>query len=295
MTPTLRAHLQIHFCVLLWGFTAILGKLITLPAAALVWWRMALVAGALALLPSVWRALRQMPKRLLAIYALIGVLVGLHWLTFYASIKLANASVAATMMALAPVILSLIEPRISKRRFDARELALAIVALPGIALVVGAVPQGMLVGVAIGALSAVFVALFAALNKRYVDEAPPLAITAIEMSAGVALLSSVLLIEQTPLPIPNARDALWLITLAGACTLLPFTLSLVALKQLSAFAAQLAINLEPLYTIVIAMILFAEHRELNAAFYLGVALLVGATLIHPWLKPRGLNSPAEPA
>src|SRR3546814_3147978 len=99
MTPAAKAQWQIHLCVVLWGFTAILGKLITLPALPLVWWRMLLVTVALALLPRVWRALRAMPPRLLLAYAGIGGLVALHWLTFYGAIKLSNASVGATCIA----------------------------------------------------------------------------------------------------------------------------------------------------------------------------------------------------
>ena len=110
MQATTRAHWQIHFCVLLWGFTAILGKLITLPALPLVWWRMLLVAGTLMLLPRVWRGVRALPPRLLLAYAGVGALVALHWLTFYGAVKLANASVAATCMALATVFVALIEP-----------------------------------------------------------------------------------------------------------------------------------------------------------------------------------------
>src|SRR6476659_6633890 len=126
MNPTTKAQLQIHFCVLLWGFTAILGKLITLGALALVWWRMLIVVGAIALLPRAWRALRTMNPRLVASYAGIGVLVALHWLTFYGSIKLANASVGATCIALATPFTALIEPQLAGRAFSLRELLLGI-------------------------------------------------------------------------------------------------------------------------------------------------------------------------
>jgi uncharacterized membrane protein len=111
MTDTRRAFLQIHCCVLLWGFTAILGKLITLSALPLVWWRMLIVVASLALVPGVWRGLRGMSRKLLLAYGGIGVLVSLHWLTFYGAIKLSNASVGATCMALATVFTALIEPR----------------------------------------------------------------------------------------------------------------------------------------------------------------------------------------
>jgi drug/metabolite transporter (DMT)-like permease len=158
MTATARARLQIHFCVLLWGFTAILGKLISLPALPLVWWRMVIVVAALAALPSVWRGLRTMPARLSAAYAGIGVLIALHWLTFYGAIKLANASVAATCIALATVFTALVEPWLAGSSFSRRDFALGIAVLPGIALVVGGVPQDMYLGIGIGALSAILVA-----------------------------------------------------------------------------------------------------------------------------------------
>lgn len=129
-TPDTRKALwQIHFCVLLWGVTAILGKLITLPALPLVWWRMLLVTAMLALLPRVWRGLRTLPLRLVAGYAGIGALVALHWLTFYGAVKLANASVAATCIALAPVFTSIIEPWVAKRPFQLRELAFGLAAV----------------------------------------------------------------------------------------------------------------------------------------------------------------------
>ena len=131
-SDTTRALWQIHFCVLLWGFTAILGKLISLPALPLVWWRMLIVVAALALLPKVWRGLRAMPTRSRWAYAGIGVLVALHWLTFYGAIKLANASVAATCIAFATPMTALIEPLLTRQKFQPRDLLLGLASLPGI-------------------------------------------------------------------------------------------------------------------------------------------------------------------
>jgi len=153
MTPTSKAQWQIHFCVILWGFTAILGKLITLPALALVWWRMLIVVAALAMVPAVWRGLRAMPPRLVAAYAGIGCLVALHWLTFYGAIKLANASVAATCMGVGPAFLALVEPWLTGKRFDARELALGVLVIPGVVLVAGGVPAAMHLGLGVGILT----------------------------------------------------------------------------------------------------------------------------------------------
>jgi drug/metabolite transporter (DMT)-like permease len=289
MSEVRKAQLQIHFCVLLWGFTAIFGRLITLPALALVLWRMLIVVAVLALVPRVWRSLRAMPARLIAAYAGIGVLVALHWLTFYAAIKLANASVGATCMAVGPVFLAIVEPLIARSRFDPRELVLGILVIPGVALVAGGVPQAMQVGLVVGVVSALLVALFSALNKRLVEHADPLTVTGIELAAGVVLLAALapLLPHDGPmLPLPDVHDAVLLLALALGCTLLPYSLALHALRHLSAYSVQLATNLEPVYAIVLAIPLLGEQRELALSFYAGVAIILLSVLAHPLLVRR---------
>src|SRR5262245_38819734 len=181
MASSTRALLQIHFCVVLWGFTAILGKAITLPAVPLVWWRMLLVTTALMLSRRFWKGLAALPPRLIATYLGIGVIVALHWISFYGSIKLANASVAATSMALAPVFIALIEPLIAGRRFDFRELFFGLAVVPGVALVVCCIPFGMRSGLVVGIISALLMAVFGILNKRFVEHAEALSVTGLEI------------------------------------------------------------------------------------------------------------------
>ncbi|MDO8907938.1 MAG: DMT family transporter [Pseudohongiella sp.] len=303
MNDTTKAWLQIHFCVVLWGFTAILGKLITLDALPLVLWRMSLVAITLLLVPSIIKSLRNMSWRLIGIYTGIGILVTLHWLTFYGAIRLSNASVTVTCIATVPVFLAILEPILAGRRFQTSELLLGLMVLPGIVLVVGGTPAQMNAGIVMGLISALFVALFAALNKRYILKADALAITTIEMAAGsVFLLGLALLYTLIPaLPmvagilenptqmfaLPQGTDMLWLLLLAFGCTLLPFALSLVALRQLSAYASSLAINLEPLYAIALAAVFLGEQQEVSAGFYLGAALIMAVVLIYPWWARRG--------
>jgi drug/metabolite transporter (DMT)-like permease len=290
VTATGKAQWQIHFCVILWGFTAILGKLITLPALALVWWRMLIVVAALALVPTVWRGLRAMPPRLIAAYAGIGCLVALHWLTFYGAIKLANASVAATCMGVGPAFLALVEPWLTGTRFDARELALGVLVVPGVVLVAGGVPASMHLGLGVGILSAFFVALFGALNKRLVEHADPLTVTGVELGAGTLLLTALapLLPHEGPLlPIPDLRDMTFLLVLSIGCTLLPYTVALAALRKLSAFYVQLATNLEPIYAIALAIVLLGEQRELGVMFYLGVGIILMSVFAHPLLARTG--------
>jgi drug/metabolite transporter (DMT)-like permease len=293
MTPHRKALLQIHFCVLLWGFTAIFGKLISLAALPLVWWRMLIVVVAIAAWPPVWRMLRQTDARTLGLFAGIGVVVALHWLTFYGAIKLANASVAATCMAIGPIFLAVIEPWIAKRSFDPRELVIGVVALPGVALVVGGTPPGMHGGLVLGVISAFLVAIFASLNKRHVERADPLLVTWVELAAGTAFLTVVAMLWQGAdgsFALPQGRDRALLAILAIGCTLLPFTLALRALRHTSAFTAQLAVSLEPVYAVVLAVLLLGEQRELSGGFYLGVAVIVGAVFAHTALKLRSTSS-----
>lgn len=289
MQPVNQARLQIHFCVLLWGFTAILGKLITLPALPLVLWRMLLVTLALLLVPRVWRGLRAMPARLIWAYAGIGVLVSLHWLSFYAAIKLSNASVGATCIALGPVFLAFIEPWIAKRKFDPRELLIGVAVVPGVLLVVGGVPHDMRLGIAVGVLSALFVAFFGSLNKRLVEHGDPLTVTFIELGTGtvfLTLLAPLLPHVGPAFMVPDLHDTLLLLALSFGCTLLPFALALVALRHMSAFGTQMVTNLEPVYAIVLAILLLGEQHELDGWFYIGVAVILAAVFVYPLLHRR---------
>jgi drug/metabolite transporter (DMT)-like permease len=289
-----KALLQMHFCVVLWGFTAILGKLITLPALDLVWWRMLIVVAAVMLAPRFWRALRSMAPRLVAIYAGIGVIVSLHWLTFYGAIKLSNASVAASCMAVGPILIALIEPWITRRQLDLREILIGVAALPGVVLVVGGTPGGMRAGIAVAMLSALLVAIFGSLNKRYVEQGDPLVVTGLELGAGTIFLTLVAMLwRDGSLAMPDAHDGTLLLVLALVCTLFPFALALVALRHINAFSAQLAVSLEPVYAIILAIVLLGEQRELTPAFYLGVAIILLAVLGHAAMRTSG--GPSLPA
>jgi len=281
VTPSSRAWFQIHFCVILWGFTAILGRAITLSALPLVWLRMILVMVTLLFLPGFWRGLARMTPATMAIFGGIGLMVTAHWVAFYGSIKLANASVAATCMGVAPVFVAFVEPLLTRRRFDVRELLFGIVMVPGVALVVGGTPEGMRSGIAVGLLAAFFGAVFSVLNKRFISKGDALAVTGLEMAAGAFCLTFI-----SPHVWPSRQDALLLLALAIGCTLVPFALSLVALRHLTAFSTSLAVNMEPVYAIVLAALLLGEQRELTPSFYAGVAIILGTVLVHARLPNK---------
>jgi drug/metabolite transporter (DMT)-like permease len=290
--PHHRALILIHLCVVLWGFTAILGKLISLPALELVWWRMLLVTAVLACVPRVWRGVAAMPARSRIAFACIGAVVALHWLAFYGAVKLANASVAATTMALAPVVIALIEPALTGARFERHNLALGIVVIPGVALAVGGIPHSMQLGFWVGVVSAALAAVFNALNKRYLGHHDATAVTALELGAGFLLVASIAPFAGAHAaipPLPGFRDGALLLVLAIVCTLVPFAVSLATLRHLSAFTTQLAINLEPIYAIAIAALFLAEARELDSLFYVGVVVVLAAVFGHAWLQTREIR------
>lgn len=245
---------------------------------------MALVCTFLALLPKVWRGIAALKPKLILTYAGIGTIVALHWLTFYGAIKLANASVAVSCLALGSIFAALIEPLLTDKPWNKNELLLGILAVPGVVLLVGGVPLSMHTGIIVGTISAFLTSLFAVLNKRYVHDAEPESVTFIEMSAGALFLTAVSIlyfgVDQT-LILPDAHDAILLLVLALACTLFPFILSLKALRHISAFSTQLALNLEPVYAIVIAALWLKEYEELTPQFYIGVSIVLLAVFIQP--------------
>ena len=289
-------YLQIHFSVFLWGFTAILGKLITLAALPLVFWRVLIVTLCLFFWLPVWRQLARVSRSDLRLAISNGALVVLHWLCFYGSIKAANASVAATCMALAPVFLSVVEPLWRRQPFALRDLGVALACIPGVALVVGGIPGEMYWGMLLGVLAAFLAALFGLGNKALAMRMPALALTSIQMGTGALLLAVTLPFWPAfgmAVDWPAGDDWLWLSVLAVVCTLLPFALSLVALRRLSAFSAQLAVNLEPVYAIALAALLLGEGGELRWTFYAGVALILAAVIGYAFLPRAGVRAAVE--
>ena len=290
MSDKLRAYLQLHFSVLIWGFTAILGKLITLKALPLVWWRVVICCATLLVL--VPRAqFKDIPRQTLRRMFGIGFLVGLYWLCFYGAIKLSNASIAVATMATASFFAAIVEPMFMRTRIKPLELSLGLLILPGMALIVGNIDWHMRLGFAVGVLSALLAAVFSSMNKKLIDHAPPppLLMSLVELSGGM-LVCSLLLPFAVHDPaselLPTQADWLWLFLLSWVCTLLPYSLSLLSLRHVSAFVANLSINLEPVYGIILAAILFQEHKDLKPQFYIGVLIILLAVFSHPLLKSR---------
>jgi drug/metabolite transporter (DMT)-like permease len=293
-----KALLQLHTAVFLWGFTGVLGRAITLDSTMLVWWRLLITMVSLWILYTFQGKTRKINWKAGLMISLIGTVQALHWVTFYASIKLANVTIALTCLSTTALIASLIEPLILKKRFDLVEIFLGLFAIAGILIIYNTHLQ-FSIGIVVGLLSAVLTVLVSVLNKKIVDVYQPEQITLYQLTGGFAGLTTLLPLFQLFFPetwsAPGGWDLLWLIILSWACTILTFFLYIRALKKISAFTMNLTLTLEPIYGIILAFLIYKENREVSQWFYAGFALIAVAVLFHMWrlLKPAGLNSIAE--
>ncbi|MEL6669256.1 MAG: DMT family transporter [Bacteroidota bacterium] len=280
-----QAYLELHVAVFLWGFTAILGDWISLNAVTLVWWRVLLTSLSLVGLAQVGRLYRDWGRKKVLTLAGIGLLIGLHWVCFYGSIKLANASIALICMATTSLFSSLLEPWIVNRPFVWLELVVGVFVLPGIYLIAGDLEGDMLFGVLVGLVSAFLAALFSCLNKAHSTELNPQRVTFVELGAASLFLPLFFPFQAEGTRLwPNAEDWILLIILALFCTTLTFILSLRALRKLSAFATNLTINLEPVYGIILAYYLLDDAQELDGRFYLGAGVILVGVFGYPVLR-----------
>ncbi|MCB0621027.1 MAG: EamA family transporter [Saprospiraceae bacterium] len=290
MDPTRRAYAELHLAVFLFGFTAILGDLIQLSALVLVWWRVLLTSLSLLFIVRLGKLFTQLPRAMVWKFMGIGVLVGLHWVTFYGSIKLANASIALVAFATTTFFTSILEPLVFRQRIKGYELALGLFIVPGMILIANDLDWSKLAGLLVGLLSAFLVALFATFNKKHISRARPVDITFLELGSAWLFLSLIVpyYLWKNPeaLFLPSWLDALYLLVLVLLCTTLAYVLTLRALQHITAFAANLTINLEPVYGIVLAWLILKENEELSLSFYLGVAIILSSVFSYPFLKRR---------
>lgn len=294
MNETRRAYLELHLAVILYGFTAILGKLINISAISIVWWRVGIASISFLFILNIGKLIKTLPIKVIVRFMLIGIIVGLHWLTFYGSIKLSNASISLICLATTSLFTSLLEPLIVKRKFEWLELVMGIIILPGMYFIVNGIKVEFYQGVIVGLSSALFAALFSILNKKYIDDAKPTEIAGIQLF-GVFLFITicapfVYLYNSEIEWMPKGMDFIYLLLLALVCTTFAYILSMRSLRQLSAFASNLVVNLEPVYGILLAAAILAEYKDLSTNFYIGVVIISFAVFSYPILKKRLNNA-----
>lgn len=281
------AYIKMHTAIFLWGFTGLLGKLINLNEGILVWYRMLISALAIAVILYYNNAFPRLKRKEILRISGIGSLVMLHWVTFYGSIKLANISVAMICLSSIALFASIIEPLVNRTRFDYADILFSLFALAGIATIYNS-DVTVSAGIIVGVISAFLSALFSTLNKRIARKYEPLTISLVELGSGWLLLTLLLpvylYIQPTTHYFPDQKDWIYLMILSLVCTVLTWILSLQALRKVSAFTMGLALNLEPVYGIILAVLFAGEGKMLNKGFYTGAFLIMATVIIHTVYK-----------
>ena len=284
-----KAYLKMHAAIFLWGFTGLLGKLIQLNEGILVWYRMLLSALAVAIILLYRKKLPKLSFRELAHISGIGILVMMHWVAFYASIKLASISIAMVCLSSIALFVSFIEPILYKEKFDYTEIFFSALAVIGISTIYRSDPTAS-AGIIVGILSALFSAIFSSLNKGIASRHEPLTISLVELASGFIFLTILLPVYIKFQPaekfIPSSMDWIYLLILSLVCTVLTWILSLEALQKVSAYTVALALNLEPVYGIILAVAFAGEGKTLNAGFYYGAGIILFTIVLHTIYKFR---------
>ena len=280
-----KALIQLNVAVFLWGFTGVLGRAISLDSIMLVWWRLLITMVSLWALYLLQAKARRIPARSVLLISLIGTVQALHWVCFYASIKLANVTIALTCLSTTALIAAVIEPLVIRKKFDFFEIILGLFAIAGI-LIIYNTHLNFSAGIIIGLVSAILTVLVSVSNKKIIDKYHPEHITLYQLTGGflgmTVLLPLFQVLFRNNWSAPTPFDWLWLIVLSWICTILTFFLYIRSLKNISAFTMNLTLTLEPIYGIILAFIIYHENRFLSQWFYLGFALIVLAVLFHTW-------------
>ena len=274
-----------HFIVILLGFTGVLGKLIDCGSTVLVWYRM-LIAFVFLLAYIYFTSNFKISKKNFIQILGIGFVVAAHWLFFFESIKVSNVSVAVVCMGTSSLFSSFLEPLILKRKIQLRELVLSVVVLFAIGLALNA-DFSYVLGFIYGIIAAFLATLFTILNALYVNKVSSEKITLIEMLGGFLIISVYLLfsgeITFSDLNI-STRDIIYLIILGGVCTSFAFVISVEVMKFLSPYNVIMAVNLEPVYSVLLALFIFGESENMNLSFYIGGILIIAAVSFDAYLK-----------
>ena len=283
-----KALLILHLIVFIWGFTGILGKEISLESDQLVWWRTLIAAMAMGLFALfTGRSLRVERKELLA-YIGVGLLTAAHWICFFGSIKVSNVSTALAIISTTSFFVAIVGPFIRKTSFSILEVVLGIIVIIGLTIIFKFEPD-MTLGIVLSLAAAFFAAVFSSFNSLLVKKYPPTRIAFYEMSAGMVGVTLYMLFNGTldaSLFDVGLRDFSLLIVLGTLATAFAFIMGIEVMKVLSPFTCALTINLEPLYTIAIALFLYKEDEFMSPAFYVGSILILSTLFIDVYARKK---------
>lgn len=274
-----RYHIYLHLIVFIWGFTGILGKLISLKSIPLVWYRMLIAFVGLAFFAWFTNKKINIPHKMRILG--VGFLIAMHWILFFAAIKVSNVSVALVCMSSTPFFTAFLQPLFLKTRIVVYEVILGIFAILGLYLIFEFEIQFMW-GIIFAVCSAFLAAIFTIINSRWIKKYSALSISLYEMLGGfLGITITILVMLYTGsienIPLPNTSDTIYLLILGLICTSLAFLVSIEIMKEISPYTVTISVNMEPIYAILLAVAIFGETETMTPGFYLG-AFIIFATV-----------------
>lgn len=284
----LKSYFELQLIVFIWGFTAILGALISLDALPLVWYRM-LIAVGFVLIFMIWKKVdfKVSPKILLRLITL-GIIIALHWLTFFKAIKVSNVSVTLACLSTGAFFTAFLEPIFHKRKIIFYEILLGVIVVAGLFMIFQSNTL-YIEGIILALISAFLSALFSVVNSNLAKHLPASTISFYELASGVVFISIFLLatagFDEKFFHL-TFNDWKYLLILSSVCTAYAFIASVKVMKYISPYTVMLTINLEPIYGIILALLIFGEKEHMGSHFYFGAGIILLTVLANGYLKMR---------
>ncbi|WP_136668658.1 DMT family transporter [Flavobacterium sp. H122] len=289
---TLKSYLHLHLIVFIWGFTAVLGALISIGALPLVWYRM-LFASVFILGFIQFRKIDlKISTPLLLRFLGAGFVIAMHWYTFFEAIKVSNISVTLACLSTGAFFTSLLEPIFFKRKVIPYEVILGLIVIAGLYLIFK-VESRYVYGIILALTSAFLSASFSIINGKFAKEYNPTVISFYELLGGVFFFSLFILYKgefSADFFHLTWEDFMWLLVLSSVCTAYAFIASVGVMKYLSPYTVMLTINLEPIYGIILALLVFGDKEKMDSQFYIGALVILSTVILNAILKNRQKNS-----
>ncbi|WP_035678473.1 DMT family transporter [Flavobacterium limnosediminis] len=281
-----RSYFHLHFIVFIWGFTAVLGKLISLDALPLVWYRMVIAVLIIFAYVKIRKTPLALSKRLLYGFIFSGLVIALHWLTFFQAIKVSNISVTLACLSTGALFASILEPIFYGKKVVIYEVLFGLLVVFGLGIIFK-VEGNYVEGILLALTSAFLSALFSVINGKYAQHTDAAVITFYELFGGIGFLSVYLLFSggfSKAFFQISVSDLLWLFVLGSVCTAYAFLASVKVMKFLTPYTVMLTINLEPIYGIILGIMVFSESEKMSPEFYIGASIILITVILNGIIK-----------
>ena len=283
-----KSLLHFHFIVFIFGFTAILGSLISVNSYQIVWFRVLIAALTIIVVIKILKKSIQISLSQLLILVFCGFLISLHWVFFFKAIKVSNVSVTLSILSLGAFITSFLEPFFYKKKIVKYEVIFGIIVAAG-TIIVFKTQLHYLEGIIYALIAILFSVFFTLINGKIINYLPSLTISFYELSSGFFIISFILLLRgdfSSELIKITQDDLLWLLILGTICTAYAFVISVDVMKHLSPYTIMISINMEPIYGMLLAYLLLGDNEKMSSLFYVGFFLIFFSVIMNGYLKLR---------